>query len=582
MKHLNGEPSISLSNGQTVGGAIDFKGISLQEKSTHFISVVFGIVSAVLFLVVCILQIVPGIPVACSISLATIFILFLAVSVVAFTIHCLKIKKLQTGITDATSELHRAFLDTRLNLMRQWEPERFIKPVRYKEPEVKQILPKEDEQPAVEVVSEPTVAPKDVIGEISTEKKKEETPFVDLGVQFTRKSKLSEEDIENICVPNRLQRILDLFHSGIKYSSLEKHKRYKSHCRHALDKIAHVCDGLSALLDKIKKQEMPIISLTEVGTMFLPPIFSPNRHPILRITYNMKDALIDGDLGSFWLHSLLHDPKAAYPFLNLCEMVKYDEDLNLPYCKLLSFANLMFTGWCVSTEENMEGLVGSIQALPIDDEKKSQVVNLLVTGNFLGALYILHKDSDPEWQKFLTRQYKYINASYEFLLIDIELDPDMRRESAEGESCVSSDIEVEHKYEKSVQLFSKFAKLLPQFLILLFVLENEKLWDAKNDIKYFFEFTPPQSWAECVAIVKGAISVPLLQERLYSYLPYGASEAVSAMLSNMVFGLFSLGITTKNQVSDVSSELLKIPEDEAVKIVHARKILNKLLPKLFP
>ncbi|WP_348664050.1 CT214 family putative inclusion membrane protein [Chlamydia vaughanii] len=508
------------------------------------ISLVSGVIAAVLLATLCLIQIVPGLPIAFNIVLATITILSLAVSLTAFAIHCIQKRREYIEDRQLPKDEKEGELDVSLEERPKIEPEK------------------------IEVVTPPVFSKE----------------YLRWGSKV-----FSEDELKDLSLPNRLEQLLDLYRLGGQYPSMEVHPKYSKYHAMVTEKFSHICNGLIDILKKTKKEgnrDVPLNWL-DIGMVFLNPlILFSNVRPVLLVTSNTKDILKNENFGAFWLHDILKDLRLGYSLIGLLETIKNKDETKGDYCSCLKFINCLLAGWCLSDPHRMQNIVGSVQSLSISEEKKHTILKLFSKGNVIGALFILHKDADSKWNNLLTVYKKQAEYEEEVLeethlsIKDLDIVSSMRQMFASGDLFDSSEDRGKNIFLLFQGLFTKLSKNLPLF-VTGFVREyhskertpSKAVWE---EILKALEKNPPHSMKDVFSITHAAFSVPGLPKRLKSYLPHGTSGAFKYIFSNIILGGYALGLVTKKQFVQFI-HMMGVPREHFISALYSKNILRFIL-----
>ncbi|WP_348664047.1 CT214 family putative inclusion membrane protein [Chlamydia vaughanii] len=585
--------SPAMSGGEDVNCLIERQKISHRIKQTQIIGLVAGIAASVFLLLLLLLQMIPGIPIAFSIIFGVATFISTAIALGAFSIFFIKMRKMFSELAEASSVLRDSFVNCSLDLAYSLEPHRFKRTSRYRRS--KRPQPQPTPIPGRPTIEQPAVVAPPVPEEpiqplLPADQVPPPVPAPAEGEEIAvPEEEVGEADItevpEELFVRNQLKRLLDLSKVAGKYPTIEQDPRYKKEHSQVAKQFGSFCIGLTNMIDKGNKKLLPI-SKSEAVSMFMRPMRSVDSHSVLRITCNGRDVFGSEVAGAFWLQDVLKDPRAGHDFLKLLEMVKTSKDLRGSYSVVLKICNFFLSGWCLGNSALLPNILGSLQRLPIDSQVKEDVIELMASGNVLGALCILHEDSDTLWRDFLTVTKPGTPEAPQDLVEEIpveELDLSrLRGFILSGDLAPDVPKDNERILNATKAMFARLAARLPKNILSLGLkaLSNlDALKDMFLEIYNFFKASPPKTTAEACALISGIRSVGDVQIRMQAYLPFGAKEMVSSLFSTLVLGGFTTGLFTKRQLK-IMGEVLEMSEEELQESIQSRKMAKKLLPHL--
>lgn len=599
------------------------KDIACKIRQCQIVSLISAVVAAVLLLTVLILQLIPGVPIAFSIVLGLTLVVATAVSLIFFASYFLKIRKVLFDLSEASAELREAFANFSLDLIRNIEPQKITQPPRYglrtrtRAPRVStqesSIRPPSlAPTPTLPPVSTPTppVAPTEErlaeIFEPSPGEAPAEAPDVLPHVQEeVPPGSVAEEpaaaagpsvemDVDSL-FQSSLLHFLDIADRGV-HPGIDKHPRYKKDHNTACKTFSNFCGNIARFWNKVKKGEIPVTT-GEILSMFTPPIFGRDNHPVLSITYSGKDAFSSEIYGAFWLHDALKDPEKLEKLLDVIRVLKMSnlslrtqEEQLVAYTASLVTFNVLLSGWCLCNQNLASNIVGSVQALRISEEDKMMVLEMLNSGNVLGALVFVHGDRNPEVKALmrindldpegnpLPDPQNAINILYE------HIDPySARAITIMGDLAETSSEQDETLVKEAQRIFEKLGASLPMTAAGL----GYDIWNRGNtdlnaaslEASQFLMNNPPASTSKMFSFLRAVRGAPKLQSRLKNYLPYAGKEAIGALLSTLILGGYSLGLFTYRQIDGLCSAL-GISERELIRSILSKKIAGEILPKL--
>ncbi|SYX08983.1 hypothetical protein C834K_0525 [Chlamydia poikilotherma] len=592
------------------------KDTACKIRQSQIISLISAVVAAVLLLTILILQLIPGVPVAFSIILGLGLIVAAAVSLIFFASYFLQIRKVLFELSKASTELREAFANFSLDLIRNIEPQRITRPPRYglrTRPRGPRLISTQVSSPT------PTPAPTPTIQTVSPEPPQEQ-PIETLPPTPREEPSLPPEvpiQVEEGAVPgivpepvagpsvemdvdslfqSNLLRLLDLAEGGTIYPGIDKHPKYQKEHQNACKIFSNFCGGVARLLDKMRKGEVPITH-GEILSMFTPPIFGRDSHSILCITCNGKNAFSSDFSGAFWLHNAFKDSKHTKGLFDIVRILKKSnqlmenvEDQQTAYTATLVSLNVLLSGWCLCNQSLAANIVGSVQALRRSEEDKRIILEMLNSGNVLGALVFTHGDRNPDIKAIMRINDLDLegeplpNPQNALEILYEHIDPyNVRAITVMGDLAETSSEQNENLIRQSRSIFEKLGESLPTTAAGLgydiWKRSNVNLNARYNETRRFLAEHPATSTSMIFSFLRAIRGAPKLQSRIKNYLPYAGKEAVGSLLSTLILGGYSLGLFTYRQIEGLCNAL-EISERDLIRLIVSRKIAETILPRL--
>ncbi|MEF9519991.1 hypothetical protein SBV45_04240 [Chlamydia crocodili] len=596
------------------------KDTACKIRQSQIISLISAVVAAVLLLTILILQLIPGIPVAFSIVLGLALIVATAVSLIFFASYFLKIRKVLFELSAASTELREVFANFSLDLIRNIEPQKITRPPRYgsrTRPRGPRLVSTQVSSPTPTPAPTPTLPTIPPVSTVPTqEQEPTETPTPTPGEGPSLPPEIPsqvEEEVSPGVVPepvagpsvemdvdslfqSNLLRLLDLAEEGTIYPGIDTHSKYEKEHRNACKVFSNFCGGVSRFWDKVRRGEPPVTN-GEILSMFTLPIFGRDSHPILCITYNGKDAFSSDLLGAFWLHDAFKDPKCSEKLFDIIRILKKSnqliesvEDQQTAYTAALVSLNVLLSGWCLCNQSLAANIVGSVQALRRSEEDKMIILEMLNSGNILGALVFIHGDRNPDIKAIMrindldSEGEPLPNPQNAIEILYENIDPySVRAITIVGDLAETSQEQGENLIRESRSMFEKLSESLPITAAGL----GYDIWNGGNDnlnrayeeVTMFLADHPPTSTSMMFSFLRAVRGAPKLQSRVKNYLPYAGKEAVGSLLSTLILGGYSLGLFTYRQI-DCLRDALGISERDLIRLILSRKIAGTILPRL--
>ncbi|QVE49041.1 hypothetical protein SBV42_04620 [Chlamydia crocodili] len=605
--------------------------ITLKQKDTackirqsQIISLISAVVAAVLLLTILILQLIPGVSVAFSIVLGLALVVATAVSLIFFASYFLKIRKVLFELSEASTELREAFANFSLDLIRNIEPQRITRPPRYgsrTRPRGPRLISTRVSSPTP--ISTPTPAPTPALPTIPAvsivpppAQQPTETPLPTPGEEASLPPEVPsqieegtipgivpepvagpsvEMDVDSLFQSNLL-RLLDLAEEGGTYPGIDKHPKYKKNHQNACKLFSNFCKAVARVSDKVRKGEIPVTN-GELLSMFVPPMFGRDNHSILSITCNGADVFSNDLYGAFWLHDALEDPKQSEALFDIIRVLKKSnqlienvEDQQTAYTASLVSLNVLLSGWCLCNQGLAANIVGSIQALRRSEEDKMMILEMLNSGNILGALVFIHGDRNPDIKAIMRindldlEGQPLLDPQNAFEILYENIDPySVRAVTVVGDLAEENQERDSNLVRESQHIFDRFGESLPMTAAGLgydiWNGGNENLNARYDEIANFLAEHPLTSTSMIFSFLQAVRGAPKLQSRVKNYLPYSGKEAIGFLLSTLILGGYSLGLFTYRQI-DGLCQAIGISERDLIRLILSRKIAGAILPKL--
>ncbi|MEF9497145.1 CT214 family putative inclusion membrane protein [Chlamydia sp. 04-14] len=608
------------------------KDTACKIRQLQIISLISAVAAAVLLLTILILQLIPGAHVAFSIILGLALVVATAISLIFFASYFLKIRKVLFELSQASTELREAFANFSLDLIRNIEPQRITRPPRYglrARPRGPRLVSTQVSSPTPGLIPTPASTP--VPGptpppaltptpQVSTtppqEQEPPETPMLTPGegpllppevpsqvdegagpgiVPEPVAGPSEEMDVDALFQSNLL-RLLDLAEGGGSYPSIDKHPQYKKNHQNACKLFSNFCKGVARFWDKVRLKQIPATN-GELLSMFVPPIFGRDNHPILSITCNGEDVFSSEIYGAFWLHDALKDPKQSETLFDIIRVLKKSNqsiedvrDKQTAYTASLISLNVLLSGWCLCNQSLAANIVGSVQSLGRSQEDEMMIFEMLNSGNILGALVFIHGDRNPNMKAImrindLDSQGRPLPDPQNAIDILYEnIDPYSVRAITVVGDLAGEDLERDNNLiRESQRIFERLGESLPVTATGL----GYDIWNGGNEdlnarydeTKQFLSEHPPTSTSMIFSFLRAVRGAPKLQSRIEKYLPYSGKKAAGFLLSTLILGGYFLGLFTYRQI-DGLCEAIGISERDLMRLILSRKIAGAILPKL--
>ncbi|AHK63181.1 CT214 family putative inclusion membrane protein [Chlamydia avium] len=543
-------------------------------RQAQIIGLITGIIASVLLLITLLLFIIPSVPVACVIVSGSVLCLLTTISLVAFATYFIKIRRVLSDLTEVSADLRARFIDCSLDLARDLGCRGSSQQVR---DSVCQPLSPSDK--GVIADSQPSSI-SSYIPEESLQSFEQITSVLE--------EKTTSDVKEELFVKSCTKQLLSLSRSSGPLPSFDQLPNYKKEQTSVSKQFTSCCIGLTNFIDKLNKGELPL-SAIEAVSMFFRPFMGCDSHSVLRITCNAKDLFLNRTAGCFWLNNVLTRPETADSLLALLQLLKTLPNSRRSYPSSLKLLNFLFTGWCLANVELYPYIVGSMQKLSATQEQRDHIVELLASGNVLGALCFLHGQTREEWKEVLilpedTSQPVGARMSIQYVLpMESVSLTYLRRMIQLSDSKPESEKQAEKLAEELHKLLSKLSQLLPSNILGLvanIARKDSPLSRHMSELERFFDRTPTPSLEEVVSIVKTICDSKIIQTRLQSYLPYAGKDSLGSILSTLALGGLVAGVFTKKQMVFIAHSF-GLSVDQLEDKILKGEIAKVVLPLLF-
>ncbi|QXE27094.1 CT214 family putative inclusion membrane protein [Chlamydia buteonis] len=608
------------------------KDTACKIRQSQIISLISAVIAAILLLAILILQLIPGAPVAFTLVLGLVLVGTTAISLISFAIYFLKIRKIFFELSEASKELRNTFFNFSLDFLHTVEPQRITQLPRYglrslqpasllvsnqvsttsSSNSIIATSPASTSTPSLSLpspLSSPTQT-EDLVGtEVVTEDLSEEgtsasTVGEEPAVSPERVSTLvhgeqpstsgaTSPDMESMNVDalfqSNLMRLLDIAQAGGRHPSIEEHPRYKKEHSKATKSFSVFCRGIRDIWNKLIRGETPV-SVRDLLTMSTIPLFSADNHSILSITCNAKAAFSSDLWGAFWLNDTLINSQNAATLFDLIRLLKTLNQQSAYTASLISL-NVLLSGWCLCNQNLSTNVVGSVEKLPLSQQDKMLVLEMLNSGNIIGALVFIHGRNDPSIKAIM--RIHDINARGKTIpnlqaAVDIpfeSIDPyNLRAITVMGDLAESNQSGQDSTLMREFQrIFERLGDHLPSGISGLAYSfgagPDPQLSSAYAEATDFLRQHPPTSTSKIFCVLQASRGAPKLQTRLKAYLPYAGKAAIASVISTLILGGYSLGLFTHKQINGLRSAL-GISERDLLRLIESRKIAGAILPQL--
>ncbi|AFS24807.1 CT214 family putative inclusion membrane protein [Chlamydia psittaci] len=608
------------------------KDTACKIRQSQIIGLISSVVAAILLLTILILQLIPGAPIAFTVILGLVLLGTTAVSLTSLAIYFLKIRKIFSELSEASKELRTTFCNFSLDFLQSVELQRITQLPRYG---------LRSQQPASGLVSNrvsttsssnaihetsststptpspslseplpvPTQTEDSVFEDLATEDQPEEgIPASTVGEEQEvspervpasvdeeqpSTSDATAPDLERMNVDalfqSNLMRLLDIAQAGGQHPSIEEHSKYRREHSKATKSFSVFCRGIKQIWEKVKRGEMPV-SVGDLLTMSTIPFFGADNHSILSITCNAKAAFSSDLWGAFWLHDTLINVQHADNLFALIRLIKTLNQSSAYTASLVSL-NVLLSGWCLCNQSLAANIVGSVEKLSLPQEDKMLVLEMLNSGNIIGALVFVHGRNNPDIQSIMqihdvNAHGRAMPASQAAVNIPFEgIDPyNLRAITVMGDLAERDPAEQDTTLiRESQRIFERLGDHLPSGVSgLAYSLgtgPDPQLSSSFSETVEFLRQHPPTSTSKIFCILQAIRSAPKLQTRLKDYLPYAGKAAIASAVSTLILGGHSLGLFTYKQIGGLCS-VLGISERELLRLIESRKIAGAILPQL--
>ncbi|ANG66522.1 CT214 family putative inclusion membrane protein [Chlamydia gallinacea] len=546
-------------------------------RQAQIIGLVTGIVASILLLTTLLLLIIPSIPVAFPIITGSALLVFTAVSLVSFASYFIKVRNVLADLGEASADLRECFVNCALDLAQSLSYQEFIP---------KQVQKVCQSSPGEEI-SSPESPSSSLNEHLDTSEQSLPAPVTteDIVSEVSSGMESAGAVVENLFVTNLHQQLLNLFQKDQLLPSLEKLPRYKKEQGKVNKQFSSLCIGLTQFITKLHKGESPV-SPVEAVSMFLPPLMGCGSHSVLRITCNARDLFSSSSLGGIWFQNLLtksSEGRSLLDFLQTIKSLLSPHNLQV-YLSLLRLLNFLLSGWCLSDCSMYPYIVGSIQQLPISAEQRKRVIELLASGNIIGALCFLHGNTCDRWQDVLVLSIKE-SSQTKIPIEHIDLAYMRSNSGLQLEESASSE-EKEELLCELQRLLQELAVLCPDSLLKLVSNINMKNSPLKKNLSKIIKCFNKLFYGKSSNLFNNALSVisimrnlETLQSRVQSYLPYAGKESIDIVISTLILGRFTGGVFSRNQMSLLAQIVNKTPK-ELEEMILKRKIAKLLFPSL--
>ncbi|QEM73850.1 hypothetical protein DZK34_02585 [Chlamydia abortus] len=608
------------------------KDTACKIRQSQVISLISAMMAAILLLTILILQLIPGAPVAFTVVLGLVLVGTTVVSLTSLAIYFLKIKKVFFELSEASKELRNTFFNFSLDFLQNVEPQRITQLPRYGLRSLQtasgsvsnRLSTTSSSTSILETSSASTTTPSlSLPGSLSVSTHTEDSVSTevvseDLSEEGTSASTRGEEpavspervslsaqeeqpSTSGATAPNlermnvdalfqsNLMRFLDISQGGRRHPSIGEHPKYKKEHSKATKSFSVFCRGIRQIWEKLKRGEMPV-SVGDLLTMSTIPLFGADNHSILSITCNAK-AVFSNDLwGAFWLHDTLINPQNADNLFALIRLLKTINQESAYTASLVSL-NVLLSGWCLCNPNLATNIVGSVEKLPLSQQDKILILEMLNSGNIIGALVFVHGRNHPNIQSIMriydvTAHGRAIPNSQAAVDISYEsIDPyNLRAITVMGDLAERDQSTQDSSLmRESQKIFEKLGDHLPSGISgLAYSLgtgPDPQLSSAFSETIDFLHQHPPTSTSKIFCILQAIRSAPKVQTRLKDYLPYAGKTAIASAISTLILGGYSLGLFTYKQIDGLRSAL-GISERELLRLIESRKIAGAILPQL--
>lgn len=552
----------------------DHTHVVLSIRQAQIIGLVTGILASILLLTTLLLLIIPSVSVVCPIITGLALLVFTAVSFASFASYFIKIKNVLADLSEASANLRESFANCALDLTQN---------LSYQELSPKQV--QKISQPSSREEIPFTESPSSLDEYLDTSEQPLSVTVEETTLEISSDGEPLEAVVEELFVTNLTQQLLNLFQKDQLLPSLEKLPRYKKEQGKVSKQFSSLCIGLTHWITKLRKGESPV-SPVEAVSMFFPPLMGCGSHSVLRITCNARDLFSSSSLGGIWFQNLLtksSEGRSLLDFLQTIKSLLSPHNLQV-YLSLLRLLNFLLSGWCLSDCSMYPYIVGSIQQLPISAEQRKRVIELLASGNIIGALCFLHGNTCDRWQDVLVLSIKE-SSQTKIPIEHIDLAYMRSNSGLQLEESASSE-EKEELLCELQRLLQELAVLCPDSLLKLVSNINMKNSPLKKNLSKIIKCFNKLFYGKSSNLFNNALSVisimrnlETLQSRVQSYLPYAGKESIDIVISTLILGGFTGGVFSRNQMSLLAQIVNKTPK-ELEEMILKRKIAKLLFPSL--
>ncbi|BAE81280.1 hypothetical protein [Chlamydia felis Fe/C-56] len=597
------------------------RGSACEVRRFQVISLISALVAAILLLAILVLQFAPGVSIAFSVVLGMGIVIAAVVSLVSFATHFLRTRKVLLELANASAELRDAFANFSLDLIRSIEPQKITRPPKYglrTWPTGAGLVVTRETTPAPDSLIPSLIPPETIsdqtleLGGATSEEtlvEGELTPVLPeavsrgdtpLSLEFSdpiesaapQFAVLEPEVMDvNALFQRNLLRLLDLAETGNRYPSLERHPKYQKEHRESCKAFSNLCQGIFNIYPKLKKGENPLT--TKEMSLLVTPILcrNKNNHPVFRITCNAKAIFSSPTWGAFWLHDSLNNPGNLEDLFRIIHVLKQSnqniedpENRRKAYTATLISINILLSGWCLCNQNLAENIVGSIQVLPVSNEIKMLVCEMLNSGNVLGALVLLHGNKNPEIKSIMCIDDVDAGDSSQRgpdMLFEA-IDPySVRAITVIGDLAERGQTGDEDLAVQARRILNQLGDQLPGNLLGLaaYLFQKGDAGKTLAETLEFFAEHPPTSTSMIFSFLQAIREAPKLQSCVKTYLPYAGKEAVGSILSTLILGGYTLGLFTYKQIDGLCGTL-GISDRELIRLIQSGKIAETILPNL--
>ncbi|EPP34411.1 hypothetical protein CP10139811_0122A, partial [Chlamydia ibidis] len=339
-----------------------------NAQRSRLCGLISSVVGAVILLMIVILQIVPGAPIACSIVLGVALLANVVLSA-GFLINYVKnVRKILNEISEVSTELTSTLSNLSMDMLsriktlnlgkvKKYSKKSFVHKSSLVENRSRSVREKALEGDTSIVSSTPRdvsnaeTSDNDALSDLANTIEALTAPEVDDNSHYhdSIQSKIEKDDHEAALVAvinvdnsdesdfssdENIDPALNNFLNNKlnccaiyaekqdgKKSSIFESKNYKSKHKDVLSAISSFCKGVTNLIEK-KNAGLPLVSGTDVAKLFV-PFVSKSSHPILSLTSSGSQIFKVADGGGYWLADILRDPLANLPpFVHLINHIR--------------------------------------------------------------------------------------------------------------------------------------------------------------------------------------------------------------------------------------------------------------------
>lgn len=338
--------------------------------------------------------------------------------------------------------------------------------------------------------------------------------------------------------------------------------------------VADVFSGVATLYARCL-EDKDVISLSEVGTLFLHKIHHWKTNPLSKIITGAQSLFSSSTSGTAWLCAALRQPK-LFEELSYClscittwHVEKLDAGLSMQ--GLLSCGSLMnsfLCGWTMPTSMARANVLLALNNLSLPPKDCREIVEALDSGNVLGALVMAYRSQNLP---FSTNENTLAQDGFSLW------SPRYYCSTFEAQANPECLLQV-------TQVTKQFSAACPSSLLSLLssgknlsILQTafNGVWNAHAD----FIITAPGTLSVLIAVLSEAYKNPDLQRKLKSLLPSGTAAPLGNFLSCLFLGAQTTGLLTEEHLLALSESLL-CPVSAVQTMINEQILIPTLLEKM--